>query len=144
MLITIEKVMIMRTVRIFASVPDAILAEIVPFAKELNFTEGSLIIKKGDWDTSLYIIVKGEAKVEDNDVCIATLKDGEVFGEMAALAPECRSANVIATQDCLLLQLSHRSLEDILAQHPEVAMGIIETLCQRLRSTLELLGDKKF
>lgn len=141
MLITIEKVLILRSVKIFSTISDETLSQIAPFLNEINVASGEMIIKKGDFSSSLYIIVNGEVRVQDNNLCIATLKERDVFGELAALDPEQRVANVIASQDCLLLQLDHKTLNDIIAQHPEIAEGIIQFLCNRLRSTLQVLSE---
>jgi len=64
---------------------------------------------------------------------IATLGPGEVFGELAALDPEPRMASVTVTQPSLLLRMNHADLDELIAEHPEVAIGIIRVLCRRLR-----------
>jgi CRP/FNR family cyclic AMP-dependent transcriptional regulator len=139
MLIIIEKVLILRSVNIFSALPDESLAYIAPFLSEIDIKNGDTIIRKGQMGSSLFIIVRGLAYVESNGKIIAKLTDRDVFGELAALDPEERTADVIAKTDCLLLQLEHRALEEILDQHSEVSRGIIAFLCQRLRHTLQIL-----
>jgi len=57
-----------------------------------------------------------------------------VVGEMAALDPEPRSAQVRATQDALLLRLTDQDLDLLMSEDAEVARAIIQTLCRRLRN----------
>lgn len=60
--------------------------------------------------------------------------DREVVGEMAVLDPEPRSATVVALTDCVLLRITSEDLDLLLSEDVEVARGIIQILCQRLRS----------
>lgn len=66
--------------------------------------------------------------------CVGELGERNVVGEMAALDPEPRSASVSALDDSLLLKLTSEDLDLLMSEDVEVARGIIQTLCRRLRS----------
>ena len=66
--------------------------------------------------------------------CVGELGERYVVGEMAALDPEPRSASVSALDDSLLLKLTSEDLDLLMSEDVEVARGIIQTLCRRLRS----------
>jgi CRP-like cAMP-binding protein len=133
MLLTIEKVLILKTVNIFANIPEESLVEVASIINEVNFNDGEMIFEKGDIGKSMYIIVDGEVKVHDGDKIFATLKSRDVFGELAALDPEPRSASITATQDTLLFQLEQDALYELMSEYIDVAKGIIQVLCRRLR-----------
>jgi CRP-like cAMP-binding protein len=79
-------------------------------------------------------VVEGSVRIHDGEKAIATLGPGEVFGELAALDPEPRMASVTVTEPALLLRMGNAELHELIAEHPEVALGIIRVLCRRLRT----------
>jgi len=133
MLLTIEKVIILKSVSIFAETPEPILAEMASILEEIEVKAGETVIRQGDIGTSMYIIIDGHVRVYTKDREIAQLGEREVFGEMAALDPEPRSATVAALEDTRLFRLEQEALYDLMAEHIEVARGIIRVLCRRIR-----------
>lgn len=145
MLLTIERVIILKSVGIFSEVPEEDLVEVASIVEEIEVAAGKEIIKKGDIGTSMYIIVKGRARVHDGPKEIAVLPERTVFGELAALDPEPRAASVSALEDCELFMLEEGPLYDLMAEHVEVVRGIIRVLCSRVRDMLRHMpqGKKK-
>lgn len=133
MLLTIEKVIILKSVSIFSDISERGLIEVAAALEELQVEAEQTIFEKGDSGSSLYIIVEGRMKIHDRDKTIAILGAGEVFGELAALDPEPRMASATATEPGLLLRMGHSEQDELMAEHPEVAFGIIRVLCRRLR-----------
>ncbi len=133
MLITIEKVIILKSVSIFSDISERGLIDVAAILEEIQAEAEQTIFEKGDSGNSLYIIVEGKMRVHDGEKTIATLGPGEVFGELAALDPEPRMASVTATEPALLLRMGHAEQDELMAEHPEVAFGIIRVLCRRLR-----------
>ena len=133
MLLTIEKVIILKSVSIFSDIAERGLVEAATVLEEIRAEPGQKIFEKGDTGNSLYIVVEGSVSIHDRDKSIATLGPGEVFGELAALDPEPRMASVTVTEPSLLLRMGHAELDELMSEHPEVAFGIIRVLCRRLR-----------
>jgi CRP-like cAMP-binding protein len=132
--LTIEKVLILRSVSIFSRVPDDMLVELATVAEETTRAAGKEVFTQGDMGTSLYIVVQGRVRVHRDGRDLALLGEREVFGELAALDPEPRSATVTAVEETLLFQIDRDALYELLAEYVEVAQGIIQVLCQRLRA----------
>jgi CRP/FNR family transcriptional regulator, cyclic AMP receptor protein len=138
---TIDQLNVLRSVSIFAGTPDAVLADISAVLEELRFPVGARIFSKGDLGDCLYIIAEGQVQVHDGARALNTLQRGEVFGEMAALDPEVRSASITALTDTRLLRLDRGPLYQVMAQRIEVAQGIMHVLAQRLRSRLRDMNE---
>jgi CRP/FNR family cyclic AMP-dependent transcriptional regulator len=134
MLLTVEKVLILKTVGVFSDISERGLVDAATVLEEVRAEPGEGIFEKGDTGSSLYIVVEGAVRVHDGDRTIATLGPGEVFGELAALDPEPRMASVTVTTAALLLRMGNAELHELIAEHPEVAQGIIRVLCRRLRT----------
>jgi CRP-like cAMP-binding protein len=81
----------------------------------------------------MYVIINGKIRIHVEDRVLAELGELDVLGEMAALDPEPRSATATATEDAFLLSLSHHDIRHLMEIDVEVAIGLIRTLCRRLR-----------
>lgn len=134
MLLTLEKVIILKTVNIFSEIPEEYLVELASSVEQVHIKAGEQIFKKGDLGSSMYIIIEGRVRIHDGDREIAVLDDREVFGELAALDPEPRSASITAVEDTSLFRVNEGMLYELITERAEVARGIIRVLCQRLRA----------
>ena len=136
MLLTIEKVLILKSVPIFSSVPESQLVDLATIAEAVEYDAGELIMNQGDIGTSMYIVVDGQVRIFEGEKELAIGGTRAVFGELAALDPEPRAASVEALEDCTLLRLDGESLYDLMSGNREVTRGIIHVLCGYTRQNL--------
>lgn len=134
-MILLEKLFLLREVALFKEVSDELLGELASYAEEEHVTPGHVIIKKGELGETLYIIVSGKVVVKDDEKVLAELGERQIFGELAVLSPEPRSASVEALEESLLLKLQRQDIIDHVNTDPKLAMGIILELCSRIRAT---------
>lgn len=89
---------------------------------------GEVIVREGDPGESMFIVSTGEVRAtilrDDRQVPVATMRDGDFFGEMAVLSGEPRTATVTAVKMTELLELSRENLSEICARHPHVEAKI--------------------
>jgi CRP-like cAMP-binding protein len=83
--------------------------------------------------SALYVVIDGRVRVHDGTHTLRELGPRDIFGEMAALDPEPRSASVTATEPTRLFRLEQEGLYDLMADRIEVVRGVLRVLCQRLR-----------
>ncbi len=140
MLLTIEKIIFLKTVPLFSATSEETLYELAAVLEEEFIPAGTMIIQKGDEGRTMYIILEGRACVHDGNKTIAEVGDGEVIGELSALDPEPRSADVTAITDMRLFSLEHGVLMELMDTQPQVMRGMIQLLCQRVRSSLKTKG----
>lgn len=105
--------------------------------QEVLFHEGEL----GDW---FGLIVHGEADVFKGDQSIAVLKDGDVFGEMALLTGEPRSASIIARTEMTIYRLNQDHFDDLMTRSPMLSAALSRILARRLRSANDHHVAKNF
>jgi CRP-like cAMP-binding protein len=134
MLLTVEKVMVLKTVDIFAHTPEEILVDIAGLLKEIAVAANATIFEKGERGDSMYIIVEGEVAALDGDRVFTRMGERQVFGEMALLDGEPRTATIRATQATRLLRLDQEPFYELMDDRIEIARGIIHVLLQRLRA----------
>ena len=136
MLLTIEKVLILKSVPIFSSVPENQLVDLATIAESVEYGENDIIVNQGDLGTSMYIVVDGQVRIFEGEQELAILGTRAVFGELAALDPEPRAASVQAIEDCTLLRLEGEALYDLMSGNKEVTRGIVHVLCDYTRQNL--------
>ncbi|EDZ63660.1 protein containing cyclic nucleotide-binding domain [Sulfurimonas gotlandica GD1] len=135
MLLTIEKVIILKSINLFSEISENDLLAVAMQLQELEYDENSVVFNQGDLGTSLYIIVRGEVEVIINEQVISILGEKNIFGELAALDPEPRSATIKTTKNSLLFRLESIVMYNLIAEYGDVARGIIKILCQRIRQS---------
>ena len=89
---------------------------------------GELAVREGEPGDSMFIISTGEVRAtierDGRQVPVATLRDGDFFGEMAVLSGEPRTATVTAVKNTEVLELSRENLREICSRHPHVEAKI--------------------
>ena len=136
MLLTVERVALLRRVGLFAETPDRALAGVAQVVTEVEVTAGATVMLEGAVEDWLYVVVDGQLEVVREDRR-AAIGPGEVVGELAVLDPMPRSATVRAVTDCLLFRLDKDAFDEVLDERPEIARGVIRELVGRLREARE-------
>lgn len=138
MLLTIEIVLILKSVHVFSSVPEPQLVEIANSIDIVEYQEGDVIMQEGDLGSSMYIVAEGRVRCYSGDTELGILGSRTVFGELAALDPEPRVASIQALEDCTLLKLDGETLYELMAVNRDLTRGIIHVLCDYARTNLAL------
>jgi CRP-like cAMP-binding protein len=101
-------------------------------ARTRVFHRGEVIVRAGDTSTELYIVASGECVVSnEHGRELARLGAGEVFGEMALLTGEPRSATVSAATPCTLHVLQADAFRKVIARYPEKLEHISKIVTER-------------
>jgi CRP/FNR family transcriptional regulator, cyclic AMP receptor protein len=106
-------------------------------ATEVDFPAGRVIARQGEIGTGFFIIVDGRVRVIRDGETLATLGPGDFFGELSVLDRLPRVAQVVAEQPTRCLALASWDFEQVLLDHPGLALAIMRGLAGRLRSVTE-------
>lgn len=136
MISTVEKVLFLKSIDLFSQIPGEDLAAVAIISTEERREQGDEVFAEGEAGDALYLVIDGKVRVHKQDRVIAGLGERECFGEMAILDAAPRSATVTAVNDTNLLKLTREDFQDIMAEKPEIAMGIIKVLTRRLRDAI--------
>ncbi len=137
-----ERLAELRQVDFLAVLPDDDLHVLAEGTRQRLYTEGEVVVKRGDRTTDLYVVHSGAVRVvipgrrgeEDREV--ARLGPGQFFGEMALMTGEPRRATIMAAGDSELYVIGHDELHTVLATHPEFAKSMARIIAER-QATLE-------
>jgi CRP-like cAMP-binding protein len=132
-MLTIEKVICLKAVPMFAEASEEILADVAAILEEREARAGEVILRQGDPGDSMYVIVHGQVRVFDGARTITELGEHDIFGELALLDPEPRVASVAAVTDTRLFRLDREGFAELMAGNIEIVRGVLHVLCERLR-----------
>ena len=105
-----------------------------------KFAAGEFILKQGDQEDVILILVKGVAEVSFEGSAIATISNrGAILGEIGVLLNQPHTADVIAVEDCTLYVI--REASKVLARSPKLAGEISRVLARRLASASRALAS---
>ncbi len=123
------------------------MAKIKPYAKTANlkpptdqfirhYPKDTMLFAEGESGPELYIIQKGSIRitkiVNDNEVQLALLKAGDIFGEMALLENKPRSASAIAYEDSVLMAVNRANFKSMVVEQPKLISRLTSSLAERI------------
>ena len=138
---TIERVVALQRVSLFAEVPGRTLAAVAQLGSEVELPAGATVIVEGAVDDHLFAVVRGRLRVHQGERTLATLDPGATAGELAALVPEPRSASVTVLEPAILLRIDKAVLDELMVDRPELARGIISALVAMVRARTNVGTD---
>ncbi|MFC1580002.1 cyclic nucleotide-binding domain-containing protein [Thermodesulfobacteriota bacterium] len=111
-----------------------------------GYSAGDVIIEEGTKGTSAYIILTGTVDVTKRagkrEVKMATLGEGQVFGEMGLIEDRPRSATVKALSDLKVRVIDREHFNELLRTKPSMLIPILKTLFERLRQVSNMLAER--
>lgn len=128
-----ERIIVLKNTQLFSTTPENVLSSIAPIMKEVSYQEGQQIFAKGDLGDSMYIIYAGEVGIYDGAKQLALFDKGEIFGELALLDTEPRSASTVAESDILLFRIDQEDFFELMEERDEILRNVLRILCQRIR-----------
>jgi CRP/FNR family cyclic AMP-dependent transcriptional regulator len=138
-----ELVTLLRQIELFQGVDTPELHLISQQMTEQSYDAGAVVFHEGDVGDRLFVILTGTMHVyverEGKTITYALMRARECFGEMALIEDAPRSATVRAEVPTHCLTLSKQGFLNLIQRHPQIALTIMKSLCQRLRHTNELL-----
>jgi CRP-like cAMP-binding protein len=121
----------LKSIPLFADLPEDQLREIATFAIEVSVEEGKHLVEEGDYSYQFMAIEEGNAEVLRGDERVAELGPGDYFGEIGLIERDRRTATVVAKSPMLLVTLDRWDLKRMEKDIPEAYSKIRQTMEQR-------------
>lgn len=136
----VDRVAALHRIDLFADTPGRVLVAVARATTVLVVEQGDVVIRERDLDDNMFAIVEGRVRVERGGRTLVELGPGNTVGELAALVPEPRAASVVAIEHAVMLSITKSVLDELLADWPELATGVIRALVARLRASADHAG----
>jgi CRP/FNR family transcriptional regulator, cyclic AMP receptor protein len=135
-----SKLSVLRKHPYFADLEPEAFEQLCRYAKHTTLKRGATIFSKGDPGSSLVAVINGTVKIsisspDGRNAILNLIGPGEIFGEIALLDGQPRTADATANSNCELFIIDRREFIPFVRSQPTVAMKLIELLCGRLRWT---------
>jgi CRP/FNR family transcriptional regulator, cyclic AMP receptor protein len=105
-----------------------------------SFKAGSVIFREGDEANELFVVKSGQVRIQIGNRTVTELGQESIFGEMALIDSEPRSATATALTDVELVPISEKQFLFLVGQTPYFALKVMRVLAQRLRMTNKTFG----
>lgn len=129
----------LKRLQFFRAFESGELAELMEASTSVTYHAGDAIIREGESDNALYILLMGLAEVRKNGQLIALLEKGDCFGEIGFLYAVKRTASVIAATDVMVLQVNAALLDKM---SEECQLHYYRIFCENLILRLTLTTEK--
>ena len=116
----------LKAIPIFSDLSEEEANRLAVFATETSIAEGQILMKQGDYSVELIAIEEGTADVIKDGQKIASLKEGDLIGEMGLFERRPRNADVIATSPMRVLKLTHWEIRRMSEDTTERIRQVIE------------------
>jgi len=127
-------------IHVFSDLSQEELEKVANFCTPRTYPKNSMIILEEEFGDTVFGIIIGTVKItrvndEGKEVILALLGQGELFGELAVLDGEARSANALAQEQCTLLAFPKGEFLNLLKNNFKISFSLMGELAKRLRKS---------
>ncbi|MBK8128189.1 MAG: cyclic nucleotide-binding domain-containing protein [bacterium] len=134
MLTTVERVIFLQDVDVFAKIPLEDLAYVAMIADEVVAEPGRVLYAEGDISDSMYLVLDGSISLQRGGIEVMLAGPRDVFGTWALFDDETRIVTAVAAEESNLLRIDKEDFLDLLADHSIITEGVLKVLASKLRN----------
>ncbi|MBN8248522.1 MAG: cyclic nucleotide-binding domain-containing protein [Verrucomicrobia bacterium] len=138
----------LRSIQVFATLDDAVRAELAQVVEERRLEAGEQVFAEGDPGDTLFAIADGMIRIEKQIAAgetaaktLSLLTRGELFGEMSVIDSRPRSASAVAAEPTRLVCVSRTAFEALLARNPQCAVGLLFSVMRAMNERVRRLNS---
>jgi CRP-like cAMP-binding protein len=140
---------LLREVPLFSGLVEDELSAVAAVASVDRFEPDQVVFREGDASSTCYVIRSGHACAlrehpDGRVITLARFGPGDIFGELAMLDTQRRSATVQAVDELEVIAILGPDMQRLLGEHPEIAVKLIVALGRKLRETNERVAGLSF
>lgn len=138
-----------RRIDLFEELSAAELTRLAEVAVPRKYPAGSRVFQEGDRGDVCFVVRTGRARVTrqhraGREITLVNLGPGDIFGELAMLDGEIRSATVEAISNLQTIAITARDMRRILLDHPAASTKLLKAVVRRLRQANERIATQSF
>lgn len=138
----IEKVFLLQQVDLLKDARGSDLALLASIAEEVEADTGSLLVRRGEASEALYVVIRGAVELEAPGAPPVRTTDGMSFGSWTLIEEAESLIDARVEHPSHLLRVTRDDFHDLLADHPELGVGLLQGLARRLRSLVSWRLEK--
>lgn len=140
---------LLARVPLFSDLAADELARVAEVSVPRRFQADEVVFREGDTSNTCYLIRVGHARAvrehaDGRSITLARFGPGDMFGELAMLDDERRSATIETLEETETIAILGPDMRRLLREHPNIAVKLVISLGRRLRETNERLARQSF
>ena len=140
-----ERIEILRRFPLWMTFSDELLEVVAEAMEAVSYAAGDEIIRQGEPGRQFSVMIAGKADVRIRTeagklTTVATMKEGDSFGEMSLLSEELTCADVVAMEYCETLALGREAFHELIAENPVLLREFVRLLSRRLKASDVAVG----
>jgi len=135
---TIERVIFLQGIELFADIPSEQLAYLAGITSQLTVDEGEVLFKEGDRSQFLYLLINGKVHVTRNGVLRKVVTDQEAVGEWGFFDGKERLISATCIEECHFLKINRMDFFDLLEERVQLSRGLIKYFIKHIRKLTEM------
>jgi len=144
-----DTIALLHRVPVFSTLSPEELEHVAQVAMPRRFQAGEIVFKEGDEGSTCYVVRSGRARAvrehpDGRSITLAHFGPGDIFGEMAMLDGDRRSATVESIDETDAVAILSADMHRLLREYPDISVKLIAALGRRLRDTNERLARQSF
>ena len=139
----------LRSVPLFSKLPDSILSRMTGRFTTEEVSLGNKLVGEGEGINKFFVLAQGQVEVlskgvHGSDLRLALLSEGEYFGESDLVGDKPSDVTIRTITPCVLLTLSRKDLDEVLAEQPNLADDFQRAIAEHLalQSTVNRYGER--
>jgi CRP/FNR family cyclic AMP-dependent transcriptional regulator len=107
-----------------------------PEGRRVSFADGGVVFIKGDVGDCAYVVKSGRVEIRESGRVIEVMEPGELFGEMALIDSEPRSASAVAVERTELVVIDQQVFNRLVREEQDFAVSVMRLMSRRLRAAM--------
>ena len=134
------KVELLRKVDLFRYLPHSLLLDFAEHSRDIMLQNNEILFEEGNVGSKMYVILSGKILIFKGAKNVATLKQGDYFGEMALIDSKERSASAKALGNVLVMEIDESLFYKNIASDSKPLLEMVRTFSSRVRNDLDLIA----
>lgn len=144
-----DKLWYLKRCNIFHGLDKGSLDKVAAMAKERNIAKKEIIYSPEDAKETMFILKKGRVRIfklsaDGKMLTLAILKDGDIFGAMSVIKGGAPSAYAETLDKSYICAIQQRDFVNLIKEMPQLALGLIEKINDRLKEAEDRIEDLAF
>ncbi len=140
---------LLARVPVFSTLAEPELGRVAQVTVTRRFAPQHVIFREGDTSDTCYVVARGHARAirehaDGRQLTLAHFGPGDIFGELAMIDDEARSATVETLDQVDAVAILGADFRRLLSEHPDIAVKLVVSLGRRLREANERLTRQSF
>ncbi len=131
MLVTIEKVLVLKQLALFKNVSNMALSDLISLSEEMSVKKGTSLISKDTQNKTVFFILSGALKCQRQGTS-ELISAPQVVGLDSAFLIGSPSEDIITTSQTIMLKITSEKLYRMMALHPSLAKAILNELSEQI------------